>query len=69
METKKFQMVENNDAEIINLRQLQKLLLGKLTFDSIKELKRLMKASFKGNAYEAAGAPPASTEQTNADLN
>ena len=69
METKKFQMVENNDAEIINLQQLQKLLLGKLTFDSIKELERLMKASFKVDVYEGAGAPPASTEQKNADSN
>ena len=62
-------MAKKNDAEIINLRRVQKLLLGQLTFESIKDLENLTKASFKGNAYEAAGAPPASTEQTNADLN
>ena len=57
-ETKKFQMAEKNDAEIINLRRLQKLLLGQLTFKSIKNFEKLTKALFKCNAYEAAGAPP-----------
>ena len=51
-------MAEKNDAEIINLRRVQKLLLGQLTFESIEDLEKLTKASFKGNAYEAAGAPP-----------
>ena len=60
-------MAEKNQAEVINLRRLQKLLLGQLTFDSIKQLEKLTKALFKGNAYEAAGAPPAAaTEPTNA---
>ena len=59
-------MNEKNQAEVINLRRLQKLLLGQLTFDSIKQLEKLTKASFKGNAYEAAGAPPAAAEPKNA---
>ena len=55
-----------NQAKIINLRRLQKNLLGQQTFESIKQLEKLTKASFKGNAYEAAGAPPAAAEPTNA---
>ena len=58
-------MAEKNLAEVINLRRLQKLLLGQLTFDSIKQLEKLTKASFKGNACKAAGAPPAAAEPTN----
>ena len=68
-ETKKFQMAEKNDAEIINLRRLQKLLLGQLTFESIKDLKTLTKALFKGNAYEAAGAPPSVEPRSDAVTN
>ena len=34
------------------------MLLGKLTFEGIKDLEKLTKASFKGNTYEVAGAPP-----------
>ena len=59
-------MGEKNQAEVINLRRLQKLLLEQLTFDSIKQLEKLTKASFKGNACEAAGAPSAAAEPTNA---
>ena len=59
-------MAEKNQAGVINLRRLQQLLLGQLTFDSIKQLEKLTKASFKGNAYEAAGAPPAAADPTNA---
>ena len=61
-------MAKKNQAEVINLRRLQKLLLGQLTFDSIKQLEKLTKASFNGNAYEAAGAPLAAAEPTNALL-
>ena len=59
-------MAEKNQAEVINLRRLQKLLLGQLTFNDIKQLEKLTKASFKGNAYEAAGAPPVAAETMNA---
>ena len=65
-DTAKFKMAEKNQAEVINLCRLQKLLLGQLTFNDIKQLEKLTKASFKGNAYEAAGAPPAAAEPTNA---
>ena len=57
---------KKNQAEVINLRQLQKLLIGQLTFDSIKQLEKLTKESFKGNAYEATGAPAAASEPMNA---
>ena len=55
-----------NQAKIINLRRLQKNLLGQQTFESIKQLEKLTKAAFKGNAYKAAGAPPAAAEPTSA---
>jgi len=48
---------QKRKVEIINLRRLQKLLLGQLTFESIKQLERLTKDSFKGDAYEAASSP------------
>ena len=59
-------MGKKNQAEVINLRRLQKLLLGQLTFNNIKQLEKLTKASFKGKAYEAVGVPPAAAEPTNA---
>ena len=59
-------MAEKNQAKVINLGRLKKLLLGKLTFDGIKQLKKLTKAAFNGNAYEAAGALPGATKPTNA---
>ena len=59
-------MAEKHQAEVINLRRLQKLLLGQPTFNDIKQLEKLTKASFKGNDYEAAGAPPAAAKPTNA---
>ena len=58
-------MAEKNHAEVINLRRLQKLLSGQLTFNDIKQLEKLTKASFKGNAYKAAGSPPATVYPTN----
>ena len=58
-------MAEKNQAEVINLRRPQKLLLGQLTVDSIKQLEKLTKAPFKGNAYKAAGAAPEAAEPTN----
>mmetsp|Transcript_12474 Transcript_12474/g.23758 ORF Transcript_12474/g.23758 Transcript_12474/m.23758 type:complete len:594 (+) Transcript_12474:114-1895(+) len=39
-------------VEVINLRRLQKLLLGHLTFDEMKELRKLTRNSFVGDAYE-----------------
>ena len=65
-DTSKFKTAVKNQAEFINLRRLQKLLLGQLTFESTKQLEKLTKASFKGNACEAGGAPPAAAEPTNA---
>ena len=59
-------MAEKNQAEVINLRRLQKLLLGQLTFNDIKQLEKLTKALFKGNACEAAEAPPAAAKPTRA---
>ena len=44
-------------VEIMNLRRLQKLLLGQLTFKSIKQLEKLTNDSFNGDAYEAASSP------------
>ena len=35
------------------------------SFESIKQLKKLTKALFKGNAQEAAGALPATADQIN----
>ena len=47
-------MAKNNQAKVINLCRLQKVFLGKLTFDSIKQLEKQTKVSFKGNAYKVA---------------
>ena len=61
----KFKIAEKNKANVINLRRLQKLLLGRLTIDALEQLEKLTKASFKGNAYEAAGAPPPQSIEVN----
>ena len=37
---------------------IAKLFLGQLIFESIKDIKKLTKASFKGNVYKTAGALP-----------
>ena len=38
----------------MNLRRLQKILRGKLTFDELKQLARLIRDSFKDKNYEPA---------------
>ena len=57
-DAKKISNAQRRHVEVINLRRLQKLLLGQLTFESIKQLERLAKESFKGDAYEPASSPP-----------
>ena len=61
----KFKMAEKNKANIINLRRLQKLLLGRLTINALEQLEKLTNASFKGNAYKAAGSPPPQSIEVN----
>ena len=61
----KFKMTKKSKASIINLHRLQKLLLGQLTIDALKHFEKLTKASFKGNAYEAAGASPPQAIEVN----
>ena len=60
-------MAQKNQSVIMNLRRLQKLLLGQLTFESIAQLERLLNASFKGDAYEQAEAPLTSIELSKGD--
>ena len=49
---------EKIDAQVINLKRLQRLLVGDLTFDSMAKLTPLTKDSFKDDLYEVAGALP-----------
>ena len=53
-DTGKIKRALERHVVVINLRRLQKLLLGQLTIEELKQLERLTKDSFKGNAYEAA---------------
>ena len=56
-------------VEIIDLRRLEKLLLGKLTLIELNQLDKLTRDHFKGNAYKPAGAPPSAETTTNAVSN
>ena len=60
-DTKKINTADRRNVELINLRRLQKLLLGEQTIEEISQLDRLTKQSFKGNAYEAAAARTTAT--------
>lgn len=48
----------NPPVVVLGLRRLQGLLLGHLSFQDLETLPVLTCDMFKGNAYEAAGAPP-----------
>jgi len=50
---------------VINLNRLQKLLTGKHTFDSLKQLPVLTKKDFKGESYQTAERPSTGSQNTN----
>jgi len=66
-DAKKISSAQDRHVEVINLRRLQKLLLGQLTFESIKQLERLTKESFKRDAYEPAKSPLPEASATTAE--
>jgi len=51
----KIKDADNKLVDSINLHQLERLLLGKVTFRELKQLGKITKDSFKGNTYEPAG--------------
>ena len=61
-DTKKIKGAQERQVEIINLRRLEQLLLGRATIEAIRKLDRLTKASFKGDAYEVAGEMSAASQ-------
>ena len=57
-------MAREKGANIINLRRLDKLLRGQLTFGQLKDEDKLTSESFKGSDYKPAGTPLTSSETT-----
>ena len=53
---------EKNKATVINLSRLQKLLLGQLTLDNLKEMDKLTSKSFSKKNYVQAEVPQSSTQ-------
>jgi len=53
---------EKNKATVINLPRLQKLLLGQLTLDNLKEMDKLTSKSFSKKNYVRAEVPQWSTQ-------
>ena len=58
----KFKDAAKRTVEILNLRRLQELLLGHISFRDLKALPTLSSDAFTGPAYRAAGAPPPKQE-------
>ena len=56
MESEKIKGAQAPQIKLINLRQLEQLLLGRVMIKVIRKLDRLTKASFKGNTYRVSGA-------------
>ena len=52
------------EAEVLNLRHLDKLLRGQLMFDHLKQQDKLTSENFKGNDYQLAGEPLTFSETT-----
>ena len=59
IEPSKIKDAGKRSVEVINLHRLERLLLGKVTFEQLKQLGKLTKDSFKGDAYQPAGLPVA----------
>ena len=56
------------EDKVLNLRRLDKLLRGQLTFDQLKQQDKLTSENFKGDNYQPAREPLTSSETTGGTL-
>lgn len=65
----KIKDANNRSVTVISLLRLQKLLMGELTFDSLGQMEKLNRESFKGDAYVPAATVSQAASQANPIIN